>query len=49
MVYLPVIDDHVQRMLDADVIEPATSPWASNVTMVLKKDGRLRFVWTIAA
>jgi hypothetical protein len=43
MAYLPVIDEHVQNMLDADVIEPAVSPWASNVTMVTKKDGSLRF------
>jgi hypothetical protein len=41
--YLPVIDEHVQNMLVADVIEPAVSPWPSNVTMVTKKDGSLRF------
>ena len=41
--YLPVIDYHVQRMHDADVIVPATSPWASNVTKVTKEDGSLRF------
>ena len=43
MTYLPVIDDHVQRMHDPGVIVPATSPWAFNVTIVRKEDGSLRF------
>ena len=33
---LPVIDDHVEGMLRHDVIEPAASPWCSNVVMVKK-------------
>jgi len=36
---LPVIDAHVEEMLKHDVIEPAASPWCSNVVMVRKKDG----------
>ena len=37
------MDEHVAQMLANDVIEPANSPWASNVVMVGKKDGKLRF------
>jgi len=39
---LPVIDEHVQHMLEHDVIEPAASPWCSNVVMVRKQDGTMR-------
>ena len=39
---LPVIDKHVQNMLEHDVIEPAASPWCSNVVMVRKQDGTMR-------
>jgi len=39
---LPVIDKHVQHMLDHNVIEPAASPWCSNVVMVRKQDGTMR-------
>jgi len=38
---LPVIDEHVQHMLEHDVIEPAASPWCSNVVMVRKQDGTM--------
>ena len=40
---LEKIDDEVARMLNAGVIEPTCSPWASNVVIVKKKDGSLRF------
>ena len=40
---LPVIDEHVDRMLAANVIEPATSPWASNVVLVRRSDNTYRF------
>ena len=40
---LPVINEHVEQMLQHDVIEPAASPWCSNVVMVKKKDGTMRF------
>jgi len=38
---LPVIDEHVQHMLEHDVIETAASPWCSNVVMVCKQDGTM--------
>ena len=40
---LPIIDEHVEHMLAHDVIEPAASPWSSNVVMVRKQDGSMRF------
>jgi len=40
---LPLIDQHVEAMLRHDVIEPAASPWCSNVVMVKKRDGTMRF------
>ena len=43
MAYLPVIDEHVDKMLDNDICEPSFSPWASNVVLVKKSDGTLRF------
>jgi hypothetical protein len=41
--HMDVIDEHVNEMLRHGVIEPAASPWASNVVLVSKKDGSLRF------
>jgi hypothetical protein len=43
LAYQDQIDDHVQRMLKAGVIVPSSSPWCSNVCLVKKKDGKLRF------
>ena len=40
---LDKIDEQVQQMLTAGVVEPTSSPWASNVVVVKKKDGTLRF------
>jgi transposase InsO family protein len=40
---LPHIDKQVQDMLDQGIIEPSQSPWVSNVVVVGKKDGTLRF------
>jgi len=37
------IDEETERMLEYGIIEPAASPWASNVVLVKKKDGSLRF------
>ena len=35
--------EQVTEMLDQEVIRPSTSPWASPVVMVKKKDGSMRF------
>jgi len=40
---LDKIDENVQDMLKAGVIEPSCSPWTSNLVVVAKKDGSLRF------
>ena len=36
-------EHEIRKMLDAVVIEPATSEWASPIVLVPKKDGSLRF------
>jgi hypothetical protein len=41
--HLQFIDDEVKKMLAHDIIEPAASPWSSNVVLVSKKTGQLRF------
>eukprot|EP00171_Calliarthron_tuberculosum_P010141 IDg10141t1 len=38
-----IIQDQVNDLLDRDVIEPSTSPWASPVLLVPKSDGSKRF------
>ena len=43
MAHVPVIDKRVQEMLDHDIIVPSSSPWASNVVLVKKPTGELRF------
>lgn len=40
---IPAIDQHLEEMLGQGLIEPSKSEWASNVVMVKKKDGTLRF------
>ena len=35
--------EQLEEMLDQGVVRPSTSPWASPVVMVKKKDGSLRF------
>jgi len=41
--HLEIIDQQVDEMERHGIIEPAASPWASNVVLVRKKDGSLRF------
>jgi transposase InsO family protein len=43
LVHEQYIDDTVNNMLQHDIIEPAASPWASNVVLAKKGDGSLRF------
>ena len=43
LVHLEIIDKHVTEMLRHDIIVPAASPWASNVVLVRKTNGQLRF------
>ena len=40
--YLQQIDEQVEDMRRHGIIEPAASPWASNIVLVRKKDGSLR-------
>jgi len=40
---LDKIDEHVGKIIEAGVIEPSCSPWTSNIVVVSKKDGSLRF------
>ena len=37
------VKQHIKEMLDADAIRPSESPISSNVVLVRKKDGSLRF------
>ena len=41
--HLPVIDKLLCEMQEQGVIEPCNSEWASNVVLVKKKDGSVRF------
>ena len=41
--HLKWIDKKVEKMRKHGIVEPAASPWASNVVLVKKKDGTLRF------
>lgn len=36
------VDQEIQRLIDCKIIEPSTSPWASNIVPVTKKDGSIR-------
>ena len=36
---LPQIEEEVKSLLSLELIRPSTSPWASPVVLVLKKDG----------
>ena len=38
-----IIEQNTKEMLDQGIISPSTSPWASPVILVPKKDGNLRF------
>lgn len=38
-----VVKEQMQEMMEAGVIRPSTSPWASPISLVPKKDGTTRF------
>jgi len=40
--HVQAISEHVENMLAQGVIEPARSPWASNIVLVRKKDNSFR-------
>ena len=42
----PIIKDHINDMLQANIIRPSTSPWSSPVVMLPKKDGSWRTLTT---
>jgi len=37
-IYLDVIDDSINRLVDAGICEPCNLPWAANIVLVKKKD-----------
>jgi len=42
--HLEIIDKQVKDMMDAGIIESVASPWASNVVLVKKRDGKPSFL-----
>ena len=38
-----LVDEEIEKMLAEDIIERSSSPWASPITLVPKKDGSIRF------
>ena len=40
--HLATIDEEVEKLVKCGVVEPAASPWASNVVVVTKHDGMPR-------
>ena len=40
--YRELVHKEIQEMLDAGIIEPSSSEWASPIVLVNKKDGTLR-------
>ena len=43
LTHLNEIDRQLTEMLRQGIVEPSSSPWSSNVVIVAKKDGSLRF------
>ena len=38
-----LVEEHIQKMLQAGIISPSRSPWSSPIVIVDKKDGQKRF------
>jgi hypothetical protein len=45
----PVVEEHIDDMLEKNIIEPSTSPWSSSIVLVHKKskDGRFNYRFCI--
>jgi len=45
----PVVDEHIEEMLDKEIIEPSMSPWSSSIVLVRKKsrDGSAKYRFCI--
>ena len=43
LVCMDEVKTHIQEMLDVGTIHPSSSPWASAVVLLQKKDGKLQF------
>jgi len=42
--FLPLIDNYVQKMQENGIVEPRIgSEWVSNIVLIRKKDGALRY------
>ena len=41
-VHQEAIDNYIDNMIESNVIEPTSSPWASNIVLARKKDGSYR-------
>ena len=42
LAHLDIIDEQVNELVQNDIVEPAASPWSSNVVLVRKKDDSYR-------
>jgi hypothetical protein len=45
----PVVDDHIDEILEKDIIEPSMSPWSSSIVLVQKKsrEGSIKYRFCI--
>jgi len=45
----PVLEEHIDEMLEKRIIEPSTSPWSSSIVLVQKKsrDGSIKYRFCI--
>jgi hypothetical protein len=43
MVFAQEEESHLQKILDADIIEPSISEWVSPPVLIHKRDGKVRW------